>query len=166
MQAFRAGEIQVLVCTSVIEVGIDVPNATLMAIENPERFGVAQLHQLRGRISRGRYPGYCCLFPGEELTEQARKRLEAFVSTTDGFELAEKDFELRGPGEIFGTRQHGLPPLFVADLRRDYATLLEARADAQQLVEKDPGLANPKFHPLRKQVLARYGKALDLAEVA
>ncbi len=166
MQAFRAGEIQVLVCTSVIEVGIDVPNATLMAIENPERFGLAQLHQLRGRISRGRFPGYCCLFPGEELTEQARKRLEAFVSTTDGFELAEKDFELRGPGEIFGTRQHGLPPLLVADLRRDYATLLEARADAQQLVANDPGLANPKFGLLRKQVLARYGKALELAEVA
>jgi len=88
------------------------------------------------------------------------------VSTTDGFELAEKDFELRGPGEIFGTRQHGLPPLFVADLRRDYATLLEARADAQQLVANDPGLANPKFGLLRKQVLARYGKALELAEVA
>ncbi|MCS7237739.1 MAG: ATP-dependent DNA helicase RecG [Thermoguttaceae bacterium] len=166
MHAFRTGEIQVLVCTSVIEVGIDVPNATLMAIENPERFGLAQLHQLRGRVSRGRYPGYCCLFPGPDLSEQARKRLEAFVRTTDGFELAEVDFALRGPGEIFGTRQHGFPPLRVADLTRDYAVLVEARRDAQQIVAADPGLANPQWALLRRQVLARYGKALDLAEVA
>lgn len=166
MEAFRCGEIQVLVCTSVIEVGIDVPNATLMAIENPERFGLAQLHQLRGRISRGKYPGHCCLFPGPNLTEEARKRLEAFVRTTDGFQLAEIDFELRGPGEIFGTRQHGLPPLRVADLFRDYPVLVEARNDAQRLVEADPGLADPRWALLRRQVLARYGKALDLAEVA
>lgn len=166
MNAFRHGEIQVLVCTSVIEVGIDVPNATLMAIENPERFGLAQLHQLRGRVSRGHHPGYCCLFPGPELSEQARKRLEAFVRTTDGFELAEVDFQLRGPGEIFGTRQHGLPPLKVADLIRDYPVLVEARRDAQQIVAADPGLAQPQWALLRRQVLARYGKALDLAEVA
>jgi ATP-dependent DNA helicase RecG len=166
MLAFRTGEIQVLVCTSVIEVGIDVPNATLMAIENPERFGLAQLHQLRGRISRGKYPGYCCLFPGEDLSEQARQRLEAFARTTDGFELAEIDFRLRGPGEIFGTRQHGLPPLKVADLERDYPVLLEAREDARRLVEEDPGLSHPKHALLRRQVIQRYGKVLDLAEVA
>ncbi len=166
MDAFRSGEIQVIVCTSVIEVGIDVPNATLMAIENPERFGLAQLHQLRGRISRGQHPGFCCLFLGADLTEQARKRLEAFARTTDGFQLAEIDFQLRGPGEIFGTRQHGLPPLLVADLVRDSAVLEEARADAQRLVQADPGLASPQWALLRRQVVARYGKVLDLAEVA
>ncbi|HLA84080.1 MAG TPA: ATP-dependent DNA helicase RecG [Thermoguttaceae bacterium] len=164
MVDFRSGEIQTLVSTSVVEVGVDVPNATLMTIENAERFGLAQLHQLRGRISRGRTPGYCAVF-AETESDEAIARLEAFVSTTDGFELAEMDFNLRGPGELFGTRQHGLPPFRVADLLRDTAFLEEARHDAAELVASDPGLAHEEHAGLRRQMLARYGKVLELGDV-
>ena len=138
MADFRRGEIQVLVSTSVVEVGVDVPNATLMTIEGGHRFGLAQLHQLRGRISRGKFPGFCCVF-GDPQTEESRERLKAFVASTDGFELAETDFRLRGPGDVFGTRQHGLPPLRIADLLRDQSLLEEARRDAHDLVTADPG---------------------------
>ena len=138
MADFRRGEIQVLVSTSVVEVGVDVPNATLMTIEGGHRFGLAQLHQLRGRISRGKFPGFCCVF-GDPQTEESRERLKAFVASTDGFELAETDFRLRGPGDVFGTKQHGLPPLRIADLLRDQSLLEEARRDAHDLVTADPG---------------------------
>lgn len=164
MDRFRRGEIQVLVSTSVVEVGVDVPNATLMTIESGQRFGLAQLHQLRGRVSRGKFPGFCSIF-AEELTEESQKRLDAFVATNDGFRLAELDFEIRGPGELFGTRQHGLPPFRIADLARDAAILEEARRDARALVAADPGLALEEHTRLRRMVLARYGKALDLADV-
>lgn len=164
MADFRSGEIQVLVSTSVIEVGVDVPNATLMTIESGERFGLAQLHQLRGRISRGRYAGYCSVF-ADPQSDESQKRLEAFVGTTDGFRLAEVDFALRGPGELFGTRQHGLPPFRVADLLRDAEILEEARRDAQALIAADSELALPEHALLRRMVLARYGKAMDLADV-
>ena len=164
MDAFRSGEIQVLVCTSVVEVGVDVPNATLMTIEGGHRFGLAQLHQLRGRISRGSFPGFCCVF-ADPQTNESQKRLKAFVSTTDGFELAETDFRLRGPGDLFGTRQHGLPPLRIADLLRDAAVLEEARRDAHDLVAADPGLARPEHALLRRMTITRYGQALDLGDV-
>jgi ATP-dependent DNA helicase RecG len=164
MQAFRGGQTQVLVSTTVIEVGVDVPNATLMTIEGGERFGLSQLHQLRGRIGRGSFPGYCCLF-AEAANEESRQRLEAFVGSTNGFELAEIDFALRGPGDLFGTRQHGLPPLMVADLKRDAAIVEEARRDAQTLVESDPGLSRPEHHRLRRMALTRYGRVLDLGDV-
>ncbi|MCR4414046.1 MAG: ATP-dependent DNA helicase RecG [Thermoguttaceae bacterium] len=164
MAAFRSGEIQVLVSTSVIEVGVDVPNATLMTIEGGEWFGLAQLHQLRGRISRGKFPGYCGVF-ADPQTDEAKQRLDAFASTTDGFQLAEIDFALRGPGELFGTRQHGMPPMRIADLLRDTAELDEARRDAAELVASDPGLARPEHARLRRMVIARYGRALDLADV-
>jgi ATP-dependent DNA helicase RecG len=164
MAAFRCGEIQVLVCTSVVEVGVDVPNATLMTIEGGERFGLAQLHQLRGRISRGALAGFCGVF-ADPQTEDAQTRLAAFASTTDGFRLAEIDFEVRGPGELFGTRQHGLPPFRMADLARDAEVLEEARRDAHALVAADPGLSQPEHTGLRRQVLTRYGQALDLADV-
>ena len=153
MDRFRSGEIQVLVCTSVVEVGVDVPNATLMAIEGGDRFGLAQLHQLRGRISRGSFPGFCGVF-ADPQTDEAKQRLAAFTSTTDGFRLAETDFQLRGPGDLFGTRQHGLPPLRIADLLRDSAILDEARRDAQALVAADPGLSHPEHARLRRLVLA------------
>ena len=183
MERFRNHQTDVLVATSVIEVGIDVPNATLMAIENANMFGLAQLHQLRGRIGRGQYPGFCTVFPTkwiveknssgneEEEKELTRKKKEAidrlriFADSNDGFQLAEKDFEIRGPGELFGTRQHGLPPFKVADLVRDKKILLEARKDALDLVRKDPGLCESKHEKLRKQLLKRYGKLLDFGDV-
>lgn len=164
MDRFRSGEIQVLVCTSVVEVGVDVPNATLMTIEDGHHFGLAQLHQLRGRISRGKYAGFCCVF-GDPQTEESRRRLGAFVSSTDGFELAETDFKLRGPGNIFGTKQHGMPPLWIADLLRDQSILKEARRDAQALTTADPDLSREEHTKLRQMMLARYGKALDLGDV-
>jgi ATP-dependent DNA helicase RecG len=164
MRKFRDGATQVLVATPVIEVGIDIANATLMTIEDGERFGLAQLHQLRGRVSRGLHPGYVCVF-GAPATEAAQKRLEAFTSTTDGFALAEIDFQLRGPGELFGTRQHGLPPLRIADLQRDTLFLEEARRDAQALIAADPQLAAPEYSKLRRMAVVRYGGALELADV-
>ncbi len=164
MEAFRRGDTQVLVATAVIEVGVDIPNATLMTIEGAERFGLAQLHQLRGRVSRGVRAGYCCLF-ADMQTEDAKSRLEALVASTDGFRLAEIDFDLRGPGDLLGTKQHGLPPLRIADLRRDVAVLEEARRDAQTLVASDPGLSHPENARLRRMALVRYGQVLDLGDV-
>jgi ATP-dependent DNA helicase RecG len=145
-------------------VGVDVPNATLMAIEGADRFGLAQLHQLRGRISRGSFPGYCCLFTGMP-TPDAQERLQAFVASNDGFQLAELDFALRGPGDLLGTRQHGLPPLRIADLVRDAAVVELAREDARALVKADPGLTLPQHALLRRMALVRYGKSLDLGDV-
>ncbi|MCL2119107.1 MAG: ATP-dependent DNA helicase RecG, partial [Planctomycetaceae bacterium] len=168
MYDFRTGETQVLVATSVIEVGVDVPNATLMTIENGERFGLAQLHQLRGRIGRGSHPAFCTVFSDvlhKPQYEDAQARLKAFVESTDGFKLAEVDFGLRGPGELFGTQQHGLPPFHTADLARDRDVLLEVRPVALELVRNDPGLAQPEHAKIRKQVLTRYGQVLDLGDV-
>ena len=165
MVDFRTGRTQVLVSTTVIEVGVDVANACIMVIDSAERFGLAQLHQLRGRVGRGVHAGFCGVLASELLTPQARARLDAFAATGDGFELAEMDFELRGPGDLFGTQQHGLPPLRIADLRRDKALLDEARRSAQALFASDPGLANPEHARLRRQMLVRYGAALDLGDV-
>jgi ATP-dependent DNA helicase RecG len=164
LNEFAAGHTQVLVATSVVEVGIDVPNATLMTILGADRFGLAQLHQMRGRICRGKFPGYCCVF-ADEPTEEAKERLQALVETTDGFKLAEIDFQLRGPGDLLGTRQHGLPPFRVADLVRDAAVVSEAREDARALIAADPDLSQPAHARLRRLVISRYGKALDLGDV-
>jgi ATP-dependent DNA helicase RecG len=164
MEAFRSGATQVLVATSVVEVGVDVPNATVMTIEDAERFGLAQLHQLRGRIRRGKYPGYCGIV-AEPKSDEGNARLDALVKSNDGFELAEIDFQLRGPGDMLGTRQHGLPPLMIADLHRDAAILEEARRDAKDFIAADPGLALPEHSLLRRMVLARYGESLDLGDV-
>jgi ATP-dependent DNA helicase RecG len=165
MSAFRAGRTDVLVSTSVIEVGVDVPNACIMVIDSPERFGLAQLHQLRGRVGRGKLAGFCAVLLADELSDQAKERLDAFAATTDGFQLAEMDFEMRGPGDLFGTQQHGLPPLRIADLRRDQATLEEARKAAQALFAADPGLNDPGHSRLKRQMLIRYGNALELSDV-
>ena len=164
MTDFANGDVQVLVATSVVEVGVDVPNACLMTIENAERFGLAQLHQLRGRICRGSHPSFVSLF-ADPSNDDSRSRLDAFVATTDGFELAERDFELRGPGNLFGTQQHGLPPLIVADLARDGETLREARAAAQEIIASDAELEAEEMKRLKEMVLRRYGKALQLVDV-
>jgi ATP-dependent DNA helicase RecG len=164
MEDFRSGRTQALIATSVVEVGVDVPNATVMTIEGADHFGLAQLHQLRGRISRGAFPGYCTAFTTSE-TDDVKQRIEAFVSTTDGFRLAELDFALRGPGHLLGTQQSGMPPLMIADLERDREILNEARRDAQAIVELDPGLADPAFAKIRRMVLSRFGHALELADV-
>jgi ATP-dependent DNA helicase RecG len=134
MGAFSRGEIQVLVSTTVVEVGVDVENATVMVIEHAERFGLAQLHQLRGRVGRGRASSTCVLLAYGRLSEVARARLDVMVRTEDGFAIAEKDLEIRGPGDFFGTRQWGMPTFRVADLVRDRDLLERARAEAFRLV--------------------------------
>ena len=165
MSAFRRAETQVLVATSVIEVGVNVPNATVMTIEGGERFGLAQLHQLRGRVRRGKFPGYVTVF-ARPATRAARDRLDAFVRSTDGFELAEIDFSLRGPGDLFGISQHGMPPLRVADLHRDHDALIQARDDALQLVfGPDAAYFADAYAALRERVIARYVESLELGDV-
>jgi ATP-dependent DNA helicase RecG len=164
MQDFQRGKTQVLVATSVVEVGIDVPNATLMTIEDADRFGLAQLHQMRGRVSRGVHPGFVCVF-ADTKTDQARERLQAFCNSNDGFELAEIDFRLRGPGSLFSLQQHGLPAFRIADLLRDADVVGEARRDAQALVGDGNLLGRPEFTRLRQMAVRRYGRALELADV-
>jgi len=151
MRAFARGELHLLVSTVIVEVGLDVPNATVMAIEHPERFGLAQLHQLRGRIGRGAQQATCVLI-GDAGDETVRQRLNAFLRTTDGFELAEADLELRGPGELLGRRQHGWLQFRVADLARDRALLEAARRDAQALIRDDPELRQPAVAALRHRL--------------
>lgn len=165
MTDFRDQTTQVLVSTTVIEVGVDIPNASVMVIASPERFGLAQMHQIRGRVGRGSHPGYCGVMLTAEMTDEVRERLKAFASTTNGFELAELDFQMRGPGDLFGTQQHGLPPLRIADLQRDHDVLIEARAEAQRLYSLDPGLKQPENARLRRQMIGRYGKVLELSDV-
>lgn len=165
LEDFAAGSIEVLVATTVVEVGIDVPNATVMTILDADRLGLAQLHQLRGRVSRGRMPGFVCAFPSPGCDAQDSERLRAFERTNDGFELAELDLRMRGPGDLLGTQQHGLPPLRVADLSRDAELVMQARVVAQRLVRQYPGLNEPTLDRLRKQVLARYAKSLGLSDV-
>jgi ATP-dependent DNA helicase RecG len=164
MARFRAREINLLICTSVVEVGVDVPNATLMVVEHAERFGLSQLHQLRGRISRGTVAGQCWLF-AEPANDEARERLRAFTRLSNGFALAEEDARLRGGGQLFGTRQHGLGELRLGDLLADVELLQLARKDAFALVGADTGLSRPEHAALRQAVLERYGKTLDLAEI-
>ena len=142
MQNFRKGEIHILVSTTVIEVGIDVPNATIMVIEHAERFGLAQLHQLRGRIGRGSKKSYCILITSDKLTEDAKQRLNAMVKSNDGFYLSEVDLRLRGPGEFMGTRQHGLPQFKIADILRDQQLIEKARSEAFYILENHPEFLN------------------------
>ena len=165
MQRFKTGEIHLLVSTTVIEVGIDVPNASVMLIEHAERFGLSQLHQLRGRVGRGPWKSYCILMQSARPGEDARKRITAMTATNDGFRIAEADLELRGPGEFFGTRQSGLPEFRAADLIRDAVILDEARRDAAAIIAADAELRAPEHRELRRQLLARWRGKLDLASV-
>ncbi len=163
MRRFKAGEIHILVSTTVIEVGIDVPNASVMLVEHAERFGLSQLHQLRGRVGRGPWKSFCILLMSGRLTPEARQRIDAMTATNDGFKIAEVDLELRGPGEFFGTRQSGLPEFRTADLLRDARILEEARVEAQGIIAADPELRDPAHRALRAGLLARWRGKLALA---
>jgi ATP-dependent DNA helicase RecG len=156
MQAFVDGRTDVLVATTVIEVGIDVPNATVMLIEGAERFGLSQLHQLRGRVGRGAHESHCILFADAE-SELARRRMEAIAAESDGFKLAEVDLALRGEGEILGTRQHGLPRFYAAELPADLELLTSARRELLALIERYGSIEDPALGPLIDAVRARFG---------
>jgi len=178
MSEFRRGKIDALVATVVVEVGVDVPNATIMVIEGADRFGLAQLHQLRGRIARSQAKSYCLLFadtdPPPRLasedagagSETAKSRLEIMTRSNDGFEIAEQDLRLRGPGELFSTRQHGLPDLKIANIVDDFDLLVMARKNAFELVQSDPMLTRPQHKNIRQALLAKFGDSLGLADVA
>ena len=153
MESFKAGKLDALVSTTVIEVGVDVPNAALMIVENAERFGLSQLHQLRGRVGRGQHKSYCILI-SDNKSEETRERLAVMTRTNDGFKIAEEDLRLRGPGDFFGSRQHGLPELHVADLGADMNVLKTAQEAATRLLEADPGLLLPEHRALRERAYA------------
>jgi ATP-dependent DNA helicase RecG len=162
MARFKRGNVDVLIATTVIEVGVDVPNATVMVIEHAERFGMAQMHQLRGRVGRGAAKSYCILMTGGRVSEQAEARLDAMVRTQDGFELAELDLQQRGPGEFFGTRQAGLPEFRVANLIRDREQLELAKVEAARFArEPDPKVSKEEreavWARLKQQWQRRYG---------
>ena len=166
MAAFKAGRVHVLCATSVVEVGVDVPNASVMVIEHAERFGLAQLHQLRGRVGRSRFQSYCILMADYRRSEEAIARLKVMTETTDGFKIAEEDLSLRGPGEFLGTRQSGLPPFRIANLARDVAILSQAREAAFRLVEEDPELSNPKYSRVKEVLISRWSGKLNLADIS
>jgi len=164
MSRFRAGSLHALVCTTVIEVGVDVPDASLMVIENADRFGLAQLHQLRGRVGRGSRPSLCVLL-ADPRTSDASARLSAMLESSDGFLIAERDFEIRGMGEIFGTRQSGLAPFRAASFPRDAELLSLARRHARDLTASDPDLRAHDRALLRKRLMRAYGAGLGIADV-
>lgn len=165
MAAFTSREFDILVSTTVIEVGIDVPNATVMVIEHAERFGLSQLHQLRGRVGRGSEKSMCILMTTGKLSEDGEKRLRVMESTCDGFRIAEADLEIRGPGDFLGTRQAGMPDFRVANILRDGTLLEKARTAAFHLLEHDPDLSGPDHVPLYEELLRRWGKRLELATI-
>jgi ATP-dependent DNA helicase RecG len=165
MQAFRHGDYDILVATTVVEVGVDVPNATVMIIEHAERFGLSQLHQLRGRIGRGEDQSFCLLVADPPLSEEAQKRLKAMCSTTDGFKISEIDLKLRGPGEFFGTRQHGLPELKIADIVTDAGLLYQARNWAFRIIEEDPNLVQKENLCIRSNFVRKYKRRFSLVDI-
>jgi ATP-dependent DNA helicase RecG len=166
MREFQKGELQILVSTTVIEVGVDVPNAAVMVVEHAERFGLAQLHQLRGRIGRGAAKSYCILMTGGKVSEEGERRLDAMVKTNDGFEIAELDLELRGPGEFFGTRQAGMPNFRVASLIRDRQLLEAAKREAAAvLAGPNAEITQEEISRALRYMRARWQKAYGLVEV-
>jgi ATP-dependent DNA helicase RecG len=152
MQQFASGKSQILVATTVIEVGVNVPNASVMIIESAERFGLSQLHQLRGRVGRGAEQSYCILLTGFKLSEEGKKRIETMVRTNDGFEIADVDMKLRGPGDIAGTRQSGVVDLKISDLAKDGQIVMLARDEANLILEEDPQLYLPQHIPIQVQL--------------
>jgi len=165
MKAFKDGQTDILVATTVIEVGIDVPNATIMVIEHAERFGLSQLHQLRGRVGRGCGQSRCVLLANDRRSEDAERRLQVMVQSSDGFDIAEADLQIRGPGDFLGTRQAGLPDLKVADILRDGGVLESARKEAFDLVAKDSELSAPGHEQLKAELMVRWGGRLELASI-
>ena len=165
MMEFKERKIEILVATTVIEVGIDIPNASVMVVEHAERFGLSQLHQLRGRIGRGQYRSKCILLAQYRSSEEARVRLRAMEQTNDGFKIAEQDLELRGPGDFFGIRQSGLPDFRVAHILRDTPILIEARKEAFQLVQEDPELEKPAHSALKEVLKKRWRGRLEMAAI-
>lgn len=161
MARFAAGDIHVLVSTTVIEVGVDVPNASLMVVENAERFGLSQLHQLRGRVGRGPWQSYCVLM-SDAKNDTARERLIGMTKLDNGFDIAEKDLELRGPGDFFGERQHGLPALSMASLTGDTRLLAEAADAAAELLSQDAGLQQEEHRLLREHIAKLFSRS-DIA---
>lgn len=150
MQRFKRGETQILVATTVIEVGVNVPNATVMVIENSERFGLSQLHQLRGRVGRGGEQSYCILMTGGKLNPVSYKRIETMCRTNDGFEVAEVDLEIRGPGDMMGTQQSGVLNFKIADLTKDKKILAATRKVVESILAKDPTLSSPELLATRQ----------------
>lgn len=165
MRRFKEGALQILVATTVIEVGIDISNATVMVIEHAERFGLSQLHQLRGRVGRGQAPAQCLLLHYEAGSREARSRLRVMEKEHDGFKIAEADLEIRGPGELLGTRQSGLPDFRLADVARDAHLLLEARSEAMAWLADDSNLSRPESRAMRQVLLYRWGDRLELGAV-
>ena len=165
MQNFREGKTQVLVATTVIEVGVDVPNANLMIIEHAERFGLSQLHQLRGRVGRGSAKSFCVLMLGYAVSPEAQERTQFLEQTTDGFKIAEFDLQMRGPGEFMGTKQSGLAGFKLANLIRDVGFLQKARSAAFEILQKDPQLKHLDNQKLREELLKKRGPAV-LAGIA
>ena len=167
MDAFAAGRADILVSTTVIEVGVDVPNATVMVIESPERFGLSQLHQLRGRVGRGGGASYCILVRGHKVSAESRKRLDLLCSTEDGFVLAEEDMKMRGPGDLEGTQQSGLPiELGLASLSTDGQILADARDYAAHILEQDPDLSSPRNRPLLAEMRKDKYNKLDYSKIS
>ena len=161
MAAFAAGESDILVSTTVVEVGVDVPNATCMVVENADRFGLSQLHQLRGRVGRGKEKSYCILL-SDSRNEEARARLKVMTQTNDGFVISQEDLRLRGPGDFFGQRQHGLPAMKIADLSCDMRLLDEAQTAARQLMAQDPELTEPTHQALRDRIRQLFDTNADM----
>jgi ATP-dependent DNA helicase RecG len=166
MQRFVKGETKIMVATTVIEVGVNVPNASVMVIENAERFGLSQLHQLRGRVGRGAEQSYCILMSKYELSKDSRERLETMVRTNDGFEIADVDLKLRGPGDLMGTQQSGITDLLIADLSKDAPILTLARDAAQQILANDPNLSQPENAPILRQVRQQKKSAVNWSRIS
>ncbi|MBY5951776.1 ATP-dependent DNA helicase RecG [Algoriphagus marincola] len=166
MQRFVKGETKIMVATTVIEVGVNVPNASVMVIENAERFGLSQLHQLRGRVGRGAEQSYCILMSKYELSKDSRVRLETMVRTNDGFEIADVDLKLRGPGDLMGTQQSGITDLLIADLSKDAPILTLARDAAQQVLANDPNLSQPENAPILRQVRQQKKSAVNWSRIS
>jgi ATP-dependent DNA helicase RecG len=167
MRLFKEGKTQIMVATTVIEVGVDVPNASVMVIESAERFGLSQLHQLRGRVGRGADQSYCILMSSYKLSEDARKRIEAMVNTSDGFEIAELDLKLRGPGDIEGTQQSGLAfDLKIANLAKDTQILQFSRDSATEVLENDPTLTKPENKILAETLAQTRNKEVNWSQIS